>query len=208
MAKAPPARAVTVTVRTRPAPYPKAPAPAPAPAQPRVQHSGRIPGTMKIAFPPNYTDGDSSLQYEDGEKVVDENGNVNYLVRIPLTDGTGKSWRKKIGTYLAHHVLDIDRSKQSVWFVDKLPKGYALYEHRKGPSYSPRTDHYLVGCELGHIFRSPQEFAFHAKHIFEVGNASDPSKAPPCACKYCSGTAQSDISRRFFNMKLKPRKNT
>ncbi|KDQ21407.1 hypothetical protein BOTBODRAFT_25847 [Botryobasidium botryosum FD-172 SS1] len=204
MVRTPPARTVTVTIRKRAVPYPKAP-PKPAPAQ-RAQQGGRIGSSMRIAFPPNYTDGDSSLLYDDGEKVIDENGNVNYLVSIPLTSDAGKLWRRKVGTFLAHRVLDIDRSRRSVWFVDKFPEGYALYEHRKGPSYKPRTDHYLVGCELGHIFRSPAEFALHAKRIFDVANASDPSEAPPCECKYCSGAIQSDISRKLFNLNLKPRK--
>jgi len=158
---------------------------------------------MKIKFPSSYSDGDTSLWYENGKKVVDSNGEVNYMVQIPLDGVTGKSWRRKIGTFLAQEVLDIDPRRRSKWYIEKFPRGYALYEHRTGASYAPRTDHYLVGCNLGHIFRSPNEFALHAKHIFDVAKASDLSNAPACECKYCSRTPQSDISRHYFHMNLK-----
>ena len=46
------------------------------------------------------TDGDPSQQVETEERVVDENGRVDYIAEAE--EETESTWREKIATYLVH----------------------------------------------------------------------------------------------------------
>ncbi|KAL5495931.1 hypothetical protein ACEPAI_1395 [Sanghuangporus weigelae] len=102
-------------------------------------------------------------------------------------------WRDTIAMYVMHEGKFWPGLKSNSTFkMTKLPAGYGLYVSTRP---KVRQDYYLYGFKgngsHGAGFRSPAEFALHAKWL----TFGCPKGA--CECRYCSRTPQTVIARRL-----------
>ncbi|KAL5534892.1 hypothetical protein ACEPAF_2982 [Sanghuangporus sanghuang] len=102
-------------------------------------------------------------------------------------------WRDTIAMYVMHEGRFWPALKSNSTFkMTKLPAGYGLYVSTRPKG---EQDHYLYGFKSngshGVAFRSPAEFALHAKWLA----FGCPKGA--CECKYCSRTSQKVIAARL-----------
>ncbi|TFK54214.1 hypothetical protein OE88DRAFT_1165488 [Heliocybe sulcata] len=166
--------------------------PAPSRYYDVVQH-----GTSNIALIDlRNSDGDVSRRPQRTRRVVDEDGNVDYLEEAGKE--VEKHWRKVIGGFLAKTVL-ADQGwnlKHDNCLLKQLPEGYELYIHRKGDKDVPRTDVYLYGGR--HVFRSPDEFCLHARWLALGSPTKRFTNKPDCPCKYCHGQlSQTELNKMW-----------
>ncbi|KDQ53469.1 hypothetical protein JAAARDRAFT_197286 [Jaapia argillacea MUCL 33604] len=145
------------------------------------------------------SDGDDRLWpgQDRQTKVVGEDLSVNFYDHPD--EKNEKLWRKMIGNYLARKVLKQDGYEVDTrnCYLRSFPDGYKLFRHKKGHKDAARRDSYLFGFRR--IFRSPEEFARHAKWLME-GGASRSGPHSSCNCIYCNreGLKQKDISEEDF----------
>ncbi|VDB91626.1 unnamed protein product [Peniophora sp. CBMAI 1063] len=101
-------------------------------------------------------------------------------------------WRKKIGMLISGSILcqvsDAPRESDAAWSLGAFPSNYILTRRTTvrivDGAKKKRTDLYLYGAT--YRFASAAEFAAHAIGLMR-GTGS-------CACKYCSGSPQKDIT--------------
>jgi hypothetical protein len=169
----------------------------------RPEKGGRMGFTNLIAWPSyvydrQWTDA-SGVCPSSTERVVDENGEVDYMhLHIP-GDGTDSDllWRGKLGSFIARYILELKGATTEKLLIDEFPANYRLYTHFKGPAHTPRSDQYLYGVS-GKIFRSPAEFALHAIWLWDGQPKDD-----PCQCPYCGhhdSALQKRIREKYFHM--------
>jgi len=119
-----------------------------------------------------------------------QDGTVNFWYKLPKQSPQVLWWKRKIGTWLAIHVLKFDDAVKGrqMYFITKFPDGYELYQQRKGPKEDPRVDCYLESKGRVRQFRSPEEFYEHAAWLIQK-RPTDGERAN-CICLYCKARRQ------------------
>ncbi len=126
--------------------------------------SRRHPGNHTIPDNPHWiefprTDGSTAHLPKNTTKIVDSEGQVNYMRPVAMDESLAIMWRVAVGTAMAarmnmpSELLSVGcpspslmSSKEGPNYVLKsFPKGYQLYDHNKGPVNAPRHDPYLCG---------------------------------------------------------------
>ncbi|KAG7093622.1 hypothetical protein E1B28_007286 [Marasmius oreades] len=155
--------------------------------------------STKYELPPNPTfkefersDGNPSLWPANTQRVVDKDGQVNYMEYLPLDHPTAIHWRTGVAKALSKA---LNWPAGSSYALGGWPAGYRLFCHNKGPEKSPRQDVYLFGSRATNKFRSVNEFIPHARWLFEDA-AMNPAN---CECKYCSKKSQREITANMGN---------
>ncbi|KAF9650140.1 hypothetical protein BDM02DRAFT_3185686 [Thelephora ganbajun] len=134
------------------------------------------------------TDGDSSLWPSNTRRIVDREGQVNYMHPLESDDPQCIRWREDLGRLVAEK---IGLPAGPKYTLGSWPGGYKMFVHYKGPQDNPRTDKYLFGSTLVKRFRSVPEFALHAVWLMMDENLQRSN----CGCKYCTRTPQRGISQ-------------
>ncbi|KAI0766707.1 hypothetical protein BD413DRAFT_569971 [Trametes elegans] len=133
------------------------------------------------------SDGDSSLLPKNTKKIIDSDGQVNFMRPVPLDESLAIMWRVGIGGQLA---VRMGLPAGPSYVLKTFPEGYHLYDHNKGPAKTPRHDPYLCGSVHVNRFRSVNEFIPHALWLMQ-----DPTmNRANCSCKYCTKQPQRIIS--------------
>jgi hypothetical protein len=119
-----------------------------------------------VEFP--RSDGDEQLWPKNRTRVVDSDGQVNFMRRVPLDEpGPSVKWRTDIAIALARALnwpgmllcqvvnMQLTRSQEGPSYVLKdWPRGYGFFDHNKGSQDAPRHDLYLMGrsiiCSFSH----------------------------------------------------------
>ncbi|KAJ3743590.1 hypothetical protein DFH05DRAFT_1557935 [Lentinula detonsa] len=130
------------------------------------------------------SDGDRSTWPQNTTRIVDSDGQVNYMHYVPLDEGMAIKWRVQVGQALAN---GLNWPKGSAYVLQDWPADYRMFIHHKGPASNPRQDVYLFGSTNSPKFRSVPEFIPHAMWL-----CGDPSAK--CQCKYCSKSKQREIT--------------
>ncbi|EGN96813.1 hypothetical protein SERLA73DRAFT_75668 [Serpula lacrymans var. lacrymans S7.3] len=145
-------------------------------------------------LPPNPTfvdfersDGSEAQWPTNTQKVVDHEGQVNFMRPIPMDESMAIKWRREVGSALAKNLKMADGPN---YVLRSWPEGYKMFDHNKGAESNPRHDVYLIGSTAAKRFRSVPEFIPHAIWLMQ-----DPTlDRANCACKYCAKKPQREIS--------------
>ena len=103
-----------------------------------------------IIFP--RSDGDAKLLPKNTERIVDSQGEVNYMRPVSLDESSSIMWRVSVGSQVAiklgypgASILLCSSHAHSHWYTEgpnyvlkEWPQGYQFYDHNKGPANSPR----------------------------------------------------------------------
>lgn len=121
---------------------------------------------------------------------------------VPADVAVTKRWLNKLGmiavwdvVYGAYRDAGRDWDPNATVLLQRFPRGYALYIHRKGHKDDPRKDYYLYGSRHVKTFRSPEEFAPHLTWILS-GQPMNANGKRDCICKYCDSSV---CSQRAVN---------
>ncbi|RPD64199.1 hypothetical protein L226DRAFT_611784 [Lentinus tigrinus ALCF2SS1-7] len=154
--------------------------------------SRRHPGGHTIPDNPHWiefprSDGSPSHLPKNTTKVIDSEGQVNYMRPVEMEESLSILWRVSVGAAMATRM---NMPKGPSYVLKDFPKGYQLYDHNKGPAKAPRHDPYLYGSTNVNRFRSTNEFIPHAIWLMtdETLNRAN------CQCKYCTKQPQRIIS--------------
>ncbi|KAF8643034.1 hypothetical protein AX16_009278 [Volvariella volvacea WC 439] len=131
------------------------------------------------------SDGSPGLWPTATTRIVDREGQVNFMQLLDLDSPTAAKWRTQVGKAIA---LDLKLPGGKSYVMRDWPTGYRLYDHHKGPADAPRHDVYLYGSPRGR-FRSINEFIPHAIWLMR-----DAKNQATCLCKYCSKKSQKEIT--------------
>ncbi|KAI0630548.1 hypothetical protein C8Q77DRAFT_1133756 [Trametes polyzona] len=138
-----------------------------------------------IEFP--RSDGDPSLLPKNTTRLVDSDGQVNFMRPVSLDESLAILWRVGVGAQLA---VRMGLPEGPNYVLKAWPEGYQLFDHNKGPAKAPRHDAYLCGSANVNRFRSINEFIPHALWLIQ-----DPTMdRGNCSCKYCTKQPQRIIS--------------
>lgn len=111
-----------------------------------------------IDFP--RSDGNTNQLPKNTTKIVDGEGQVNYMRPVGLDESLAIMWRVSVGAALApklgypgeYHAVTMllplcfDWLQEGPKYVLKSwPTGYQFFDHNKGPVKNPRHDAYLIG---------------------------------------------------------------
>ncbi|TFK63002.1 hypothetical protein BDN72DRAFT_827027 [Pluteus cervinus] len=146
-----------------------------------AQHHTLPANPTYVEFP--RTDGNQALWPTHTTKIVDSDGQVNFMLHLGLDSPISIKWRVQVGKAVA---LDMNMP-EGTYVLKDWPPGYRMFDHHKGPERGPRHDVYLFGSPKGK-FRSINEFIPHA--IWLMHNDAHAS----CLCKYCSKKTQKEIT--------------
>ncbi|RDX48172.1 hypothetical protein OH76DRAFT_1405089 [Lentinus brumalis] len=154
--------------------------------------SRRHPGNHTIPDNPHWiefprTDGSTAHLPKNTTKIVDSEGQVNYMRPVAMDESLAIMWRVAVGTAMAARM---NMPKGPNYVLKSFPKGYQLYDHNKGPVNAPRHDPYLCGSINVNRFRSTNEFIPHAIWLM----TDDSLNRANCQCKYCTKQPQRIIS--------------
>ncbi|OSX63971.1 hypothetical protein POSPLADRAFT_1045115 [Postia placenta MAD-698-R-SB12] len=145
-----------------------------------------------IEFP--RTDGDISMLPRNTQRIVDNEGNVNFMRPVDDNESTAISWRVGVAAQIAKKLAYPGKSRMTCkgqkYVLRSFPDGYQLFDHNKGPATAPRHDPYLCGSKLVNRFRSVNEFIPHA--IWLMQDAT--SDRANCECKYCAKKPQRQVT--------------
>ncbi|KAJ4464080.1 hypothetical protein C8J55DRAFT_567037 [Lentinula edodes] len=146
---------------------------------------------VKHELPPNpvfreivRSDGDRDTWPQNTTRIVDSDGQVNYMQYVPFDEGMAINWRVQVGQALANA---FNWPKGFNYVLKDWPANYRMFIHNKGPVSNPRKDNYLFGSTNSPKFRSVPELIPHAIWL------SNDMKGK-CQCKYCSKTKQREIT--------------
>lgn len=139
------------------------------------------------------TDGDSSLWPTNTTRIVDHEGQVNYMQHLDLDTPTALKWRLNVARAIA---IDKGMSENEEYVLAGWPEGYRLFDHHKGPAQNARHDVYLFGSRKKGRFRSINEFIPHAIWLMR----DDSREHESCSCKYCSKKSQKEITASMSNI--------
>ncbi|KAJ4466097.1 hypothetical protein C8J55DRAFT_609374 [Lentinula edodes] len=146
---------------------------------------------VKHELPPNpvfreieRSDGDQDTWPQNTTRIVDSDGQVNYMQYVPSDEGMAIKWRVQVGQALANA---FNWPKGFNYVLKDWPANYRMFIHNKGPVSNPRQDVYLFGSTNSPKFRSVPELIPHAIWL------SNDMKGK-CQCKYCSKTKQREIT--------------
>ncbi|KAJ4465784.1 hypothetical protein C8J55DRAFT_588044 [Lentinula edodes] len=146
---------------------------------------------VKHELPPNpvfreirRSDGDRDTWPQNTTRIVDSDGQVNYMQYVPSDEGMAITWRVQVGQALANA---FNWPKGFNYVLEDWPANYRMFRHHKGPVSNPRKDVYLFGSTNSPKFRSVPELIPHAIWL------SNDMKGK-CQCKYCSKTKQREIT--------------
>ncbi|KAJ4475059.1 hypothetical protein J3R30DRAFT_3295061 [Lentinula aciculospora] len=131
-----------------------------------------------------HSDGVQSAWPKNTTRIVDSEGQVNWMQYVPSDEGMAIKWRVQVGQALANA---LNWPKGPNYVLQDWPADYRMFIHNKGPASNPRQDVYLFGSKATPKFRSVPEFIPHA-----IWLCSDLSEK--CQCKYCSKGKQRDIT--------------
>ncbi|KAK7687891.1 hypothetical protein QCA50_009110 [Cerrena zonata] len=135
------------------------------------------------------TDGDKAQWSRNTTKVVDGDGQVNYMRPVTIDEDPAVHWRIVVGAL----AKALGKPDGPAYVLKTWPKGHAMYDRNKGKESNPRHDMYLYGSIHIGKFRSANEFVPHATWLF-----TDPTLTrSDCACKYCAKMPQKVISQSF-----------
>ncbi|KAI0642122.1 hypothetical protein C8Q79DRAFT_1113372 [Trametes meyenii] len=133
------------------------------------------------------SDGDTKALPKNTQKVVDSDGQVNFMRPTDLDESLAINWRVGVGSQLAARMgLPVGPN----YVLKAFPDGYQLYDHNKGPVKNPRHDPYLCGSTNVNRFRSINEFIPHALWLMQDATLNRGN----CSCKYCTKQPQRIIS--------------
>lgn len=110
-----------------------------------------------VIFP--RSDGDARSLPKNTQRVIDSQGEVNFMRPVPLDESTNIMWRVSVGGQVAIKLnypgvctlcvpvssILISMQEGPKYVVKEWPRGYQFYDHNKGPAGSPRHDLYLCG---------------------------------------------------------------
>ncbi|KAJ3909951.1 hypothetical protein F5879DRAFT_1070501 [Lentinula edodes] len=146
---------------------------------------------VKHELPPNpvfreieRSDGDRDTWPKNTTRIVDSDGQVNYMQYVPSDEGIAIKWRVQVGQALANA---FNWPKSFNYVLKDWPANYRMFIHNKGPVSNPRQDVYLFGSINSPKFRSVPELIPHAIWLFN-------DMKNKCQCKYCSKTKQREIT--------------
>ncbi|KAJ3502558.1 hypothetical protein NLJ89_g8832 [Agrocybe chaxingu] len=128
------------------------------------------------------TDGSKTTWPSVITREVDAEGHVNYYECLGEDHSQHIRWRTMVGDAVAKK---LGMPEGPNYVLRSFPEEYRLYDHNKGPAKSPRHDLYLFG-PFKKRFRSVFEFVPHAIWLMDGSSG--------CICKYCSKTAQREIT--------------
>ncbi|KAL5518328.1 hypothetical protein ACEPAH_10 [Sanghuangporus vaninii] len=163
-----------------------------------------VPGTFLSGMPNPYS-GEPKCLVMTNAPDIEITGSDSDPSKVPKTVMLGQQelqradkehqvyWRDTIAMYVMHEGRFWPGLKSDSTFkMTKLPAGYGLYVSTRPKG---EQDYYLYGFKSngshGVAFRSPAEFALHAKWLA----FGCPEGA--CECKYCSRTSQKVIATRL-----------
>ncbi|KAI0675704.1 hypothetical protein C8Q78DRAFT_1150133 [Trametes maxima] len=138
-----------------------------------------------IEFP--RSDGDTRALPKNTKRIVDGDGQVNFMRPADLDESLAINWRIGVGSQLAAR-MGLPMGPNYV--LKAFPDGYQLYDHNKGPAKAPRHDPYLCGSTNVNRFRSINEFIPHALWLMQDSTMNRGN----CSCKYCTKQPQRIIS--------------
>ncbi|EJD07348.1 uncharacterized protein FOMMEDRAFT_143792 [Fomitiporia mediterranea MF3/22] len=164
---------------------------------PATRTRRRIPSDGVLPENPNWitihaSDGNAKRWPTNTTMNPDSVDNVDFMQPLPIDDGSSIKWRLVIGKKLAK-MLNRPDPESDKWVLKDWPAGYQFYIHKKGHKDDPRCDPYLIGSEIVGRFRSPAEFIPHACWLMTDATRNRSN----CACKYCTGKPQREISNTF-----------
>ncbi|GLB41941.1 putative transcription-silencing protein Clr2 [Lyophyllum shimeji] len=133
------------------------------------------------------SDGDASQWPRNTTRIVDKDGEVNYMQPLDLDSAPALKWRMGTAQGIA---VATNMSPSKDYILRDWPAGYAFFDHHKGKADSPRHDLYLFGRAGGNKFRSINEFIPHAIWLYQ-DKTMDPSN---CQCKYCQKKSQKEVT--------------
>ena len=113
-----------------------------------------------IVFP--RSDGDAKVLPKNTQRIVDSQGEVNFMRPISLEESSSVMWRVSVGSQVAiklnypgalsrsaHMLRSLTFAQEGPNYVLKeWPQGYQFFDHNKGPAGSPRHDVYLCGMSF------------------------------------------------------------
>ncbi|KAF9073278.1 hypothetical protein BDP27DRAFT_1417405 [Rhodocollybia butyracea] len=151
--------------------------------------------TSNWAIPPNpnylditHSDGNRDLLPTNTNRVVDSDGQVNFMQPVELDEGLAIKWRVQVGAALAKNNR---YDNPDSYVLRDWPANYQMFLHNKGSQADPRQDVYLFGSTKTAKFRSVPEFIPHAIWLFGDMEGN-------CDCKYCSKRkSQREITEDF-----------
>ncbi|KAI1793512.1 hypothetical protein LXA43DRAFT_1001067 [Ganoderma leucocontextum] len=154
--------------------------------------SRRHPGGHALPDNPSWlefprSDGDPAQLPKNTTKVVDSEGQVNYMRPVGMEESLANLWRVTIGNQLA---IRMQLPQGPKYVLRNFPEGYQLFDHNKGPAEGPRHDPYLCGSTNVNRFRSTNEFIPHALWLMQ----DETLNRGNCQCKYCTKQPQRIIS--------------
>ncbi|KAI0741615.1 hypothetical protein C8Q80DRAFT_145059 [Daedaleopsis nitida] len=164
--------------------------------------SRRHPGGHALPDNPSWlefprSDGDVRALPKNTTKIVDSEGEVNYMRPIAMDESLAILWRVSVGAAVATR-LGLPEGPKYV--LKDWPTGYQFFDHNKGNAKSPRHDPYLYGSVHVNRFRSTNEFIPHAYWLM----TDESLNRANCQCKYCTKQPQKVISD---NMGLSARRS-
>ncbi|EJF64098.1 hypothetical protein DICSQDRAFT_153218 [Dichomitus squalens LYAD-421 SS1] len=154
--------------------------------------SRRHPGGRTLPENPSWiefprSDGSAAALPKNTTKVVDSEGQVNYMRPVDVDESLSIMWRVAVGSQLA---IRMQLPEGPKYVLKSFPEGYQLYDHNKGPANAPRHDPYLCGSTNINRFRSTNEFIPHALWLMQ----DETMNRANCLCKYCTKQPQRIIS--------------
>ncbi|CAL1715091.1 unnamed protein product [Somion occarium] len=136
------------------------------------------------------SDGSKATWPRNTEKVVDHEGQVNFMRTVGIDESLCIHWRKHVGTQVAKA---LGKPEGPNYVLKDWPTDYCMFDHNKGKESNPRHDPYLYGTTLAPKFRSANEFVPHAIWLF----TDETLNKLNCECKYCSKKSQRLVSESF-----------
>ena len=183
-----------------------------------------------IDFP--VSDGDEGQWPTNTTRVVDAEGQINYMRAVPLDESLSIKWRCEVGASLALQLnkpgvfslsltssgIDLPAKVGPSYVLRSWPAGYQMFDHNKGSASAPRHDAYLIGAFLvspSHVLtESCHAGSRYAKRFRSIPEfiphalwlLTDPNLIRSnCNCKYCNKKPQREITSA---MGLLPRRST
>ncbi|TFK39812.1 hypothetical protein BDQ12DRAFT_628755 [Crucibulum laeve] len=138
------------------------------------------------------TDGNANNWPSNTTRIVDHEGEVNFMQYQDLSSPPAMRWRLQVAKAIS---IELGMADGSNYILKDWPQGYRMYDHHKGREMDPRHDIYLFGPK-GFRFRSINEFIPHAIWLMR-DHATDTT---PCRCKYCSKRSQKEITASMSNI--------
>lgn len=119
---------------------------------------------------------------------------------LEADDQTIVRWLRRLGDVLVRSGPCIEEVDSRPYMMYDFPPNYKLYTRYKRRGSRYRRDSFLFGRtqDKTFIFRSPDEFALHAKWL-ALGRPYNYQGITRCRCCKCSGRRQAIISRQLAN---------